>query len=133
LLLSDIDNSNTGRSNLGFGANDRPNIVGNPESSKQTPDRWFNTSAFAFPQFGTFGDAGRNILAGPDFQNVNASLVKDTKIKESLNIQFRAEVFNLFNHPNFDLPDNFLGSPTFGQVRSAQAPRHIQFGLKLLF
>jgi hypothetical protein len=132
-LLSDIDNSNTGRSNLGFGANDRPNIVGNPESSNQRPDRWFNTSAFAFPQFGTFGDAGRNILVGPDFQNVNASLVKDTKIKENLNIQFRAEVFNLFNHPNFDLPDNFLGSPTFGQVRSAQAPRHIQFGLKLLF
>lgn len=132
-LLSDIDNSNTGRSNLGFGANDRPNVIGNPVSSNQTPNQWFNTSAFAFPQFGTFGDSGRNTLIGPEFQNVNASLVKDTKIKESLNIQFRAEVFNLFNHPNFDLPDNFLGSPTFGQIRSAQAPRHIQFGLKLLF
>jgi outer membrane receptor protein involved in Fe transport len=132
-LLSDIDNSNTGRSNLGFGANDRPNVAGNAEVSNPTPDRWFNTSAFAFPQYGTFGNAGRNILVGPDFQNVNASLVKDTKIKESLNLQFRAEIFNLFNHANFDLPDNFLGSPTFGQIRSAQAPRHIQFGLKLLF
>ncbi|MBI3652092.1 MAG: TonB-dependent receptor [Acidobacteria bacterium] len=132
-LLPDIDNSNTGRSNLGFGANDRPNIVSNAEVSNPSPDRWFNTSAFAFPPFGSFGNAGRNILTGPDYQNVNASLVKDTKIKESVNLQFRAEFFNLFNHPNFDLPDNFLGSPTFGQIRSAQSPRHLQFGLKLLF
>lgn len=132
-LISDFDNSNTGRSSLGFGANDRPNVVGNAEASRRSPNQWFNTSAFAFPQFGTFGDAGRNILDGPDYKNVNASLIKDTKIKERLTLQFRAEVFNLFNRPNFDLPDNFLGSPTFGQILSARDPRHIQFGLKLLF
>jgi hypothetical protein len=50
-----------------------------------------------------------------------------------LNQQLRAEAFNLFNHPNFNLPDNFLGSPTFGQITSARDPRHIQFGVKLLF
>ena len=132
-IVSDFDNSNTGRSSLGFGANDRPNIVGNPELSHRTPDRWFNTSAFAFPTFGSFGNAGRNILDGPDYKNFNASLLKNTHFGERLNLQFRAEFFNLFNHPNFDLPDNFLGSPTFGQILSAQAPRHIQFGLKLLF
>src|SRR6185436_1484476 len=132
-LLSEIDNSGTGRSILGFGANDRPNLVGNPELSSRTPEQWFNTAAFAFPAPGTFGNAGRNILDGPGYQNVNASLVKNTHLTEQVNLQFRAEFFNLFNHPNFNLPDNFLGSPTFGVISSAREPRHIQFGLKLLF
>ncbi|HET8783388.1 MAG TPA: TonB-dependent receptor [Pyrinomonadaceae bacterium] len=132
-LISELDNSGTGRSILGFGANDRPNVVGNPQISNPTPERWFNTAAFAFPPPGTFGNAGRNILDGPGFQNVNASLMKNTSLTERLNLQFRAEVFNLFNHPNFNLPDNFLGSPTFGRISSARDPRHIQFGLKLLF
>jgi hypothetical protein len=132
-LLSDIDNSGTGRSILGFGANDRPNVVGDAHLSQQTPERWFNTSAFAFSPPGTFGNAGRNILDGPGYQSVNASLVKNTNLTEQVNLQFRTEVFNLFNHPNFNLPDNFLGSPTFGRISSARDPRHIQFGLKLLF
>ncbi len=58
-LLSEIDNSGTGRSILGFGANDRPNLVGDPELSNQTTLQWFNTAAFAFPAPGTFGNAGR--------------------------------------------------------------------------
>ena len=132
-LLSEIDNSGTGRSILGFGNNDRPNLVGNPELSNPTTQQWFNTAAFAFPALGTFGNAGRNILDGPGFQNVNASLLKNTALTERVNLQFRAEAFNLFNHPNFNLPDNFLGSPTFGRITSARDPRHIQFGLKLLF
>jgi hypothetical protein len=132
-LLSEIDNSGTGRSILGFGANDRPNLIGNPELSNPTTSQWFNTAAFAFSAPGTFGNAGRNILNGPGFQSVNASLVKNTHFSERVNLQFRAEAFNLFNHPNFDLPDNFLGSPTFGRITSARDPRHIQFGLKLLF
>ena len=132
-LLSEIDNSGTGRSILGFGANDRPNLVGNPELSNPTTGQWFNTSAFAFPAPGTFGNAGRNILDGPGFQNVNVSLLKNTSLSERINLQFRAEAFNLLNHPNFNLPDNFLGSPTFGRITSARDPRHIQFGLKLLF
>jgi len=132
-LLSEIDNSGTGRSILGFGANDRPNLVGNPELSSRTPERWFNTAAFAFPAPGTFGNAGRNILDGPGLQNVNASVVKNTALSERFNLQFRAEAFNLFNHPNFNLPDNFFPSPSFGRISSARDPRHIQFGLKLLF
>jgi hypothetical protein len=132
-LLSEIDNSGTGRSILGFGANDRPNVVGNPELSSPTTDRWFNTGAFAFSAPGTFGNAGRNILDGPGYQSVNVSLMKTTALTERVNLQFRAEAFNLFNHPNFNLPDNFLGSPTFGRITSARDPRHLQFGLKLLF
>ena len=132
-LLPEIDNSGTGRSILGFGNNDRPNLVGNPELQNPTTDQWFNTAAFAFSAPGTFGNAGRNILEGPGFQNVNMSLLKNTRFNERFNLQFRAEAFNLFNHPNFNLPDNFLGSPTFGRITSARDPRHIQFGLKLLF
>lgn len=132
-LLSDIDNSGTGRSILGFGANDRPNVNGDPHLGNPTTDRWFNTTAFSFPPRGTFGNAGRNILDGPGYHNVNASLVKNTALTERLNLQFRAEVFNLFNHPNFNLPDNFLGSPTFGRITSARDPRHLQFAFKLLF
>ncbi|HLL14672.1 MAG TPA: TonB-dependent receptor, partial [Pyrinomonadaceae bacterium] len=132
-LLSEIDNSNTGRSSLGFGANDRPNVVGDPHATNRTPERWFDTSAFAFPAFGTFGNAGRNILDGPGYQNVNASLLKNARLSERVNLQLRLEAFNLFNRPNFDLPDNFLGSPTFGRILSARDPRHLQFGAKLLF
>jgi len=132
-LLPEIDNSGTGRSILGFGANDRPNVVGDPSVSRRTPEQWFNTAAFAFPPLGSFGNAGRNILTGPGYQNLNASLLKNTPLSERFNLQFRAEVFNLFNHPNFNLPDNFLGSPTFGRITSAREPRHIQFAVKLLF
>ncbi len=132
-LIRELDNSGTGFSALGFGANDRPNLVGDPSAGPRTPERWFNTGAFAFPARGTFGNAGRNILEGPGFRSVNASLIKNTHISERFNLQFRAEAFNLFNHPNFDLPDNFMGSPTFGQITSARDPRHLQFGLKLLF
>ncbi|MGI9107659.1 MAG: carboxypeptidase regulatory-like domain-containing protein [Pyrinomonadaceae bacterium] len=133
-LLSEIDNSNTGRSALGFGANDRPNVAGDPASgARRTPEQWFNPAAFSFPAFGTFGNSGRNILDGPDYQNVNASLLKNTRLGERLNLQLRLEAFNLFNRPNFNLPDNFLGSPTFGQILSARDPRHLQFGAKLLF
>ncbi len=132
-LLPEIDNSNTGRSILGFGANDRPNLAGSPKLSSPSPDRWFDTSAFSFPPRGSFGNSGRNILDGPGYQNFNVSLVKNSDLKESLKLQFRAEFFNLFNRPNFDLPDIFIGSPTFGRIQSAQSPRRIQFGLKLLF
>jgi hypothetical protein len=132
-LLPEIDNSGTGRSILGFGANDRPNLAGNPQLSNPSTDQWFNTAAFAFPAPGTFGNAGRNILDGPGYQTVNVSLMKNTNFSERVTLQFRAEAFNLLNHPNFNLPDNFLGSPTFGRITSARDPRHIQFGLRLLF
>jgi hypothetical protein len=132
-LLPDLDNSNTGRSTLGFGANDRPNVLRNPALRQRGPDRWFDTTAFALPPFGSFGNAGRNILTGPGYQNINVSLLKNTTLAERATLQFRAEGFNLLNHTNFDLPDIFFGSPAFGKIQSAGSPRRIQFGVKLLF
>ena len=132
-LLPGVDNSNTGLPSIGFGVVDRPNVVGNPNLSHPAPDRWFDTSAFLTPPFGAFGNAGRNILAGPGFSSVNISLIKNTMIREGLMLQFRAEIFNLLDRANFNLPDSFLGSPSFGRILSAGTPRRTQFGLKLLF
>ena len=132
-LLPEIDNSNTGRSSLGFGGNDRPNVNGNADASNPGPNQWFNTAAFSMPAYGTFGNAGRNILEGPGYQNVNLALLKRVALRGRTSLQLRAEAFNLLNRTNFDLPDNFFGSPTFGQVLSAGAPRHIQFGVRFAF
>ncbi|HEV3215573.1 MAG TPA: carboxypeptidase regulatory-like domain-containing protein [Vicinamibacterales bacterium] len=132
-LLPEVDNSNTGQSSLGFGANDRPNLVGNPKLNAPTAARWFDTAAFTLPPYGSFGSAGRNILEGPGYQNVNLALLKQVPISSRVGLQVRIEAFNLLNRVNLDLPDNFFGSPTFGQVLSAGSPRHVQFGARLSF
>lgn len=129
----DIDISNTGRSNLGFGNNDRPDLTGDAELSNRTPDQWFNTAAFSMPVFGRFGNAGRNIVDGPGYRNVNLAVLKHVDLGTGVRLQLRAEAFNLFNNTNFDLPDAFLGSPTFGRILSAQSPRRVQFGVKAIF
>ena len=132
-LLPDFDNSNTGIDSLGFGANDRPNVVGNPHLANPSASAWFNTAAFVIPPSGTFGNAGRNIIEGPGLATVDVSLIKNFAIRERATVQFRAELFNALNHTNFALPDNFIGSPTFGQILSAGDPRRLQLGLKVLF
>ena len=132
-ILPTIDASNTGRSNLGFGYNDRPNVTGDPGVSNPSADQWFNTGAFAFPAFGSFGDAPRNMLEGPDYKNVNLALVKNVLFGLRSRLQIRVEGFNVFNRANFDLPDAFLGSPTFGQILSSGSPRRFQFGVKYIF
>ena len=132
-LPTEFDNSNTGFTILGFGAGDRPNVVGDARLADPDPQMWFNTAAFALPPFGTFGNAGRNVLAGPSLRNMNLSLLKDTKLGDKATLQFRAEMFNVFNTPNFEQPSIFLGTPGFGRVLSARDGREIQFGLKLLF
>ena len=133
LLLPEFDNSNTGRAALGFGNNDRPNLVGDPTLSDPSAAAWFAADAFALPPFGSFGDAGRNILEGPGFKNMNLALHKLVRLTSDTRVQVRIEIFNLFNHVNLDLPDSFLGSPTFGRILSASSARRVQLGLKLLF
>jgi outer membrane receptor protein involved in Fe transport len=128
----DIDVSNTGRANLGFGYNDRPNLVGSPDLAERTPERWFRTEAFAMPPFGSFGDVGRNTLEGPGSKNVNLALARKVALSRGV-FQLRLEVFNALNWTNFGLPDNFLGSQTFGQILSAGAPRRLQLGLRYLY
>ena len=133
-LLPTLDNSNTGQSILGFGgSNERPNVLRPAALSKPAAGRWFDTQAFTLPPFGSFGNAGRNILTGPGYQSINVSIVKNARITERASLQFRAEAFNFLNHTNLDLPDIFFGSPAFGSIQSSQTPRRIQFGVKILF
>ena len=122
----------------GFSAN-RPNQVGDPNSGPHTVQQWFNTAAFQriVPDPNSpvqqFGNAGRNIVQGPGFNQWDFSAFKNIRIAESKQLQFRAEFFNLFNHSNFRLPDSDISSPTFGQIQEALPPRLTQLALKFLF
>jgi hypothetical protein len=111
-----------------------PLVPANP-----SPSLWINPAAFVRQATG-FGDAGRNILTGPGFADVDLSIAKDTKIRERVSLQFRSEAFNLFNHPNFGQPQNNLAVATFGQITATRtirgdlgSSRQIQLALKLLF
>lgn len=132
-LHPDIDNSNTGRSNLGFGNNDRPNVSGSTALPAGTADAWFNTNAFSMPAFGTFGNSGRNSLTGPGFCSINLALVKHIRLGTASSIDLRAEAFNVLDRVNYALPDAFFGSPTFGRILSAGSPRRFQFGVRAVF
>jgi hypothetical protein len=132
-LPGELDNSNTGQSIQGFGAGDRPNVIGDPHFADPDPAQWINPAAFAMPAFGTFGNAGRNAVQGPPLHEVNFSVLKDTKLAEDLTLQFRAEMFNFFNTPNFLNPSIFFGTPGFGRILSARDGRELQFGVKVLF
>ncbi len=120
---------------------DRPNCTGDPNAdAPRTVDEWFNTGAFAkntlvvpatgFP-YRVLGTCGRNSVIGPPFRNYDTSLSRKIRMTERTNLEFRADFFNIFNHPNFDIPNRFFGSSTFGRIQSAQFPRQIQFGLHL--
>lgn len=119
----------------------RPNIVGNPDAgicpqngaAVRTAECWFNTGAFQQAQAGQFGNVGRNTLNGPAYQQWDFSALKTIPIHESLNLQFRAELFNIFNNVNFRLPNNDISSPNFGQIEAAQPGRVVQLALKLMF
>ena len=132
-LLPEVDNSNTGRAALGFGMNDRPNLAGDPARPNRSATAWFNTTSFSLPPYGSFGNAGRNILDGPGFQNLNLALLKQASLNEDLDMQIRLEAFNVLNRVNLGLPDAFLGSPTFGRILSAGSARRLQLGLKLIY
>jgi hypothetical protein len=112
----------------------RPDLLaGASINGTKTPDQWFNTQAFAAPPFGRFGNAGVGLIRGPGMANFDLGFFKNFKIKERGNVQFRAEMFNTFNHANFDGVDIKLGSGGFGQVVSAHTPRVVQFALKVSF
>ncbi len=103
------------------------------------PDQWYDPRAFVLPAQGTFGNVARGSLRGPGLFNVDTSFLKKIRISEGLNLQFRAEAFNVLNHPNFAFPNEvvFLGntySPSGGVItNTATTSRQIQFALKLLF
>ena len=94
----------------------------------------FNTSCFETSFAGFFGNAGRNILYGPGRHNWDAGVEKNFPLREATRLQFRAEMFNLFNHAQFGQPNADIGAgANFGRVASARSPRLVQLGLKLIW
>jgi hypothetical protein len=113
----------------------RPDAVGNPNPTKRTIERWFDPTAFAIPAQYTFGNAQRNVLFGPGYFTWDSSLMKNTPLTERVNLEFRAEFFNILNHPTFSIPGSNISVPlTVGRITStANTARDIQFGMRLSF
>jgi len=110
--------------------------------------QWLNRSAFSVPAVGTFGDVGKGQFIGPGFWDWDMSAVKNIAVTERLQMQFRAEFFNTFNHTNFSLNAAGVTSggttsasvvqanpslASFGEITGAADPRILQFALKLTF
>jgi hypothetical protein len=120
----------------------RPDLIGNVHATPCVPGTFFNTCAFADPALGSFGNVRRNSVQGPGYQIWDFSLFKNFSVSERTKLEFRAELFNVFNHPNLQFaksgPQNSIntttfGTPQFGFLTAARDPRQIQFALKLSF
>lgn len=113
----------------------RPNLACNPNSGPKTTAQWFNTSCFVAPAPLAYGNAGRDIVFGPGLDNFDATFQKSFHIEESANLEFRADMFDFFNHPNFNQPNRIFtaAQSNFGTISSAQDPRVMQLSLRLAF
>jgi len=115
----------------------RPNLVlGQTQDlpgSQQTTKKWFNTGAFLAPPIDTFGNVGRNTVSGPGLVDLDFVLQRNFTVTERARLQFRFEVFDALNHPNFNIVDRIFNDPAFGSVQSQFDPRELQFGLKVIF
>jgi hypothetical protein len=125
------DFANTGTPN-------RPDVVPGQKISlrrnQRSADHWFNTDAFTAPKPFTFGNAGRNIIPGPGNNIIDFALHRRFLLGEQRALMFRAEAFNLFNHPNYGIPLPFADfGPFFGKVVATGEPRRIQFALRFDF
>jgi hypothetical protein len=124
------DRAGTARTNSQW-----PNQTCDGTLDDPTPERWFDASCFTAAPLGTFGDAGRNILVGPGLTNVDLSLFRSFEVANAHRLQFRLEVFNLFNHVNFGQPNATIDAPlTVGRISTtASDSRQIQLALKYTF
>ena len=120
----------------------RPDVIGDPTASARQPYNWISPAAFTVPSTAQvaagdyFGNAGRGSIREPGLVNFDFAVMKNTAIRETKRLQFRAELYNFTNTPFFGgngFVNNNFNSPSFGKVTQAGDPRVVQFGLKLLF
>lgn len=116
-----------------FDVVNRPNAVGDLWSGTRSVERDFNTDAFAPNGQYQIGNAGRNILRQRSFFNWDLSALKDFPIQERIRMQIRFEAFHFTNTPRFGQAGGVLGTATFGRITSADTPRNLQFGMKLIW
>ena len=152
-----VDSSNPSGVYFSYNGNtfSRPNEVGNPNQAGpiagnpgctapaqiHTHQNWFNPCAFESAPAGELGTAARAPVSGPRFVNTDFSVIKDFPLREAMNLQFRAEFFNLFNHPQFyldgyaDTGEQDVHTPSsFGVINNTvNNPRLVQFALRLNF
>jgi hypothetical protein len=103
----------------GVRGNERPNCVGDPVPADQSLTHWLDISAFQRAARGTFGNCPVGVARAPSYNNIDAVLAKQFKTVGDQYFEFRAEAFNLFNHPSFGPPARDINSPnTFGQITS---------------
>ena len=131
LAVTQATNSN---SFAGFGTQ-RPNRVANPElsESERSTAQFFNTAAFQIAGQFALGNSSRNPVRGPAYRHADIALIKRAYFSERINLEFRAEAFNVTNTPPLGAPNTVLGTPGFGSITSAGDPRVIQFAVKVNF
>jgi len=115
----------------------RPDLVA-PIRIIGSVDRWFDPASFE--AVNRFGNLGRNALVGPGYSNTDVSVARSLPVGDGRALQFRVDVFDLFNHANLGPPGNIVGSPTFGKISRTRLPtgeagssRQIQLAGKLTF
>ena len=130
--INPTDGTNRANTNI---ANDRPDATGQSVSlSTPTTDKWFNTGAFVLQPLYQFGNAGRNTVLGPAGFYLDFSTHKDFHIREGHNLEFRAEAFNVMNHPVWGLPNTTVTSTNYGRITSTNGSmRQMQLALKYVF
>jgi hypothetical protein len=124
--------------NLDGNGTDRPDLVGTVSlpggrSRDERMARFFNTAAFAFPQTGNLGTAGRNLLHGPGAISWDATLMKNIPVREKHRVQLRLEVFSVMNHLNLGNPVANASNANFGRILNGGGERVAQVGLKYIF
>lgn len=123
------------RASSGEGGYNRPDATGlSPYLANPTPSLWYNPAAFAMQPAGTFGSLGRNAVVGPGIFALDFAAHKEFRIFEKQRLQFRAEAFNVLNHPTWANPNGNVISSSFGRITgTAVAMRQIQLALKYVF
>ncbi len=119
--------------NVGGGGQRAERSSGDPYSHAAA-HQWLNTAEFAQPAAYTYGNEGRNDLTGPAYKNLDFNAAKQFPLFREANLEFRAELFNAFNHTNLGVPDHTVGDSSFGIINAAAGPgREVQFALKVQF
>jgi hypothetical protein len=128
------------RANIGISGLQRPDLVGSVPAlnCSQSPTNadlinCFDPSAFAMPAQYTFGNAGRNVVRGPNVSITDLSMVKSVPVGGTVRLQIRAEIFNAFNTVNYNNPNGVFASAAFGRISSAMNMRQMQLGGRLIF
>lgn len=131
----------TDQAGIGAGNGAQPyNLVGNPKVASPAfsfansdSNYWFNPAAFSLPAAGTFGNAGKGIITGPDSQTWNIGVRKLFALTEKTRFQLRGEAFNFLNHPNWSNPTTTPTSASFGKVQAKTGAREVQLALRFDF